>query len=138
MKEKALWKILNATSFEEGIAVENISEDIVLEKLDTEAYFTLLDIPIPDDKAGVIHYLQQDRLILKEDTGNWSITNLGAILLAKNLDDFNTVKRKGIRVIHYRGNNKLETIREQVGTKGYAIDFENIIDIVDNIIPRMK
>lgn len=97
LKEKALWKILNATSF---------------------------------------HYLEQDKLILKEDTGNWSITNLGAILLAKNLDEFNTVKRKGIRVIQYRGNNKLETIREQVGNKGYAIDFENIIDIVDNIIPR--
>lgn len=136
LKEKALWKILNATSFEDGIALENISEATILEKLDTEAYFTLLDIPIPDDKEGIFHYLEQDKLILKEDTGNWSITNLGAILLAKNLDEFNTVKRKGIRVIQYRGNNKLETIREQVGNKGYAIDFENIIDIVDNIIPR--
>ena len=86
LKEKALWKILNATSFEDGIAIENISEDTVLEKLDTEAYFTLLDIPIPDEKEGIFHYLQQDKLILKEDTGNWSITNLGAILLAKNLD----------------------------------------------------
>ena len=50
--------------------------------------------------------------------------------------EFNTVKRKGIRVIQYRGNNKIETIREQAGTKGYAIDFGNIINIVDNIIPR--
>ena len=136
LKEKELWKVLNATSFEDGIALENISGDEVLEKLDTSAYFKLLDIPFSDEKEGIFHYLLQDKLILKEETGNWSITNLGAILLATNLENFNSIKRKGIRVIQYRGNNKLETIREQVGNKGYAVDFENIIDIVDNIIPR--
>lgn len=136
LKEKSLWKILNATSFEDCIAMENISDDTILEKLDTESYFTLLNIPLPDEKKGIFHYLEQDKLILKEDTGKWSITNLGAILFAKNLNEFNTVKRKGIRVIQYRGNNKLETIREQVANKGYAIDFKNIVEIVDNIIPR--
>jgi hypothetical protein len=38
--------------------------------------------------------------------------------------------------LHEIRRNKLETIREQVGNKGYAIDFENIIDIVDNIFTR--
>ncbi len=136
LKEKALWKILNDTSFEDGIALENVSENTILQKLDTVSYFSLLDIPIPDEKEGIFHYLEQDNLIVKEDTGNWSITNLGAILLAKSLEDFNTVKRKGIRVIQYKGNNKLETVREHVGNKGYAINFENIIDVVDSIIPR--
>lgn len=136
LKEKALWKILNATSFEDGIALENVPTEELLNRLDYKSYFTLLDIPIPDEKDVVLHYFEQDKLISKENTGNWNITNLGAILFAKNLDDFASVKRKGLRIIQYRGNNKLETIREQTGNKGYAIDFENIIDIVDNIIPR--
>lgn len=136
LKEKALWKILNATSFEDGIALENISTEEVLKRLDYKSYFTLLDIPIPDEEDVILHYFEQDKLVVKENTGNWNITNLGAILFANKLDEFDNIKRKGIRVIQYRGNNKLETIREQVGNKGYAIDFENIIDIVDNIIPR--
>lgn len=136
LKEKELWRILNAASFEDSIAIENVSESEVLSKLDTESYFRLLDIPIPDDKEGIFHYLEQDKLIFKEDTGNWNITNLGAILFAKNLEDFSNIKRKGIRVIQYRSTNKLETIKEQIGTKGYAVDFENIINIVDDIIPR--
>ena len=136
IKEKNLWKILNNSSFEDGIAMENVSESETFEKLDTVSYFKLLNIPIPEEKESVFHYLQQDKIIIKADNGNWDITNLGAILFAKKLEDFNSIKRKGIRVIQYRGNNKLETIREQIGNRGYAIEFENIIDIVDNIIPR--
>lgn len=112
------------------------SEKEVMEKLDSLAYFKLLNIPIPEEKESIFHYLKQDNLITKGDNGNWNITNLGAILFARTLEDFNSIKRKGIRVIQYRGNNKLETVREQIGNRGYAIEFENIIDIVDNIIPR--
>lgn len=136
LKEKALWKILNSTNFEDGIAMENVLEKDIFEKLDTTSYFSLLSIPIPDEKENILHYFRQDKLISKSDNGNWNITNLGAILFAKNLEDFSSIKRKGIRIIQYKGNNKIETIREQVGNKGYAIEFENIIEIVDNIIPR--
>ena len=136
LKEKELWKYLNATSFEDSISLENLSSDEVLQKLDYSAYFSLLDIPFPDNKNGILHYLEQDNLIQNEDTGNWGITNLGAILFAKDIDDFKSIKRKGIRVIEYKGQNKLETIREQTGKKGYAIGFEGLINFVDSIIPR--
>ena len=57
-------------------------------------------------------------------------------MFAKDIDDFKSIKRKGIRVIEYKGQNKLETIREQTGKKGYAIGFEGLINFVDSIIPR--
>ena len=53
LKEKHLWKNLNEVSFEEGSAIENISENTILEKLDTKAYFHLLNIPIPDEKERI-------------------------------------------------------------------------------------
>lgn len=40
-----------------------------------------------------------------------------------------------MRVIQYRGNNRLETLREQVGTKGYASGFEGMISFINSLLP---
>lgn len=85
---------------------------------------------------GILNYLQEEEFIKKNENGKWDITNLGAILFAKNLNDFKNIKRKSIRVIQYDGKNKLRTIREEVGDKGYAIIFEGIIKYINTIIPK--
>ncbi len=56
--------------------------------------------------------------------GNGISPNLGAILFAKRLQDFLTLGRKAVRLIHYKGSSKLETIRELTVNKGYALGFE--------------
>lgn len=134
-KEKELWKVLNSIPFEDAIAMENISSDEVLRKIDYSAYFDLLRITLPDNKEQILYYLEQDEMIKKAETGNWNITNLGAILFAKDIEDFKSIKRKSIRVIQYKGNNKLETIREQEGKKGYAVGFEGLINYINNLLP---
>jgi predicted HTH transcriptional regulator len=55
------------------------------------------------------------------------ITNFGAIAAARDLQKFESLDRKRIRVIRYRGLNKVETQDEQLGRKGYAIGFEGLI-----------
>ncbi|MBU7128298.1 transcriptional regulator, partial [Staphylococcus aureus] len=35
----------------------------------------------------------------------------------------------------YKGNNKIETISEQVGIKGYACGFEGLIKYINNLLP---
>jgi len=48
------------------------------------------------------------------------ITNVGAILFAKKLQSFQYLGRKAVRLIHYRGNSRVETVRELEGNKVYA------------------
>ena len=36
----------------------------------------------------------------------YDITKLGSVLLAKNLDEFEEIGRKAVRVIVYKGKNK--------------------------------
>jgi predicted HTH transcriptional regulator len=60
---------------------------------------------------------------------------LGAILFAKDLKKFNNLKRKAIRVIQYKDNTKLETVKEIEGAKGYAVGFEGLIDYINNMLP---
>ena len=71
----------------------------------------------------------------KLDNAKYAITNLGAILFAKDLSKFNNLKRKAIRVIQYKDNTKFQTTKEIVGNKGYAVGFEGLIEYINNMLP---
>ena len=134
-KERALWRVFDRVSFEDGIAAERVSSEEVLLKLDYPAYFDLLEMPLPDGREAILDALQSDRLISSSRAGGFDITNLGTILFARNLADFPHLKRKAVRVIQYRGKGRTETIREQEGGRGYACGFEGLIAYIDGILP---
>jgi len=134
-KERALWRVFDRIPFERGIALEQVPGQTVFQLLDYPAYFDLLEIPLPDGRAAILEALRDDDLIQACDAGDWSITNLGALLFAKKLDAFPRLKRKAIRVIHYKGQGRLETLREQIGGKGYAGGFERLIDSIMTLVP---
>jgi len=134
-RERALWRVLDQTPFERGIARERVSDDEVLRVLDYPAYFDLLEWPLPANREGIIEALSGDGLIERGDAGGWNITNLGAVLFAKRLDDFPSLGRKAVRVIQYRGTSRIETLKEQVGGRGYASGFEGLIGYINGLLP---
>jgi len=134
-KEKVLWRIFDHTPFERLIAAEGLAADDALKLLEYPAYFDLLGLPLPDAKEGILRALVDDGMILKADNGTWSITNLGAILLAKKLGTFKGLARKAVRVITYKGRSRVETLHEQPGTKGYAVGFEGLIGYISSQVP---
>ncbi len=135
-KERALWRVFESTPFERIVASENASAEDVLSLLDYALYFDLLGIPHPNGYTAILESLAQDKLVHVCETGRWNITNLGVILFAKKLDSFPHLKRKAVRVIHYKGNGKQEPLREQIGSKGYAAGFEGLIDFIMALVPK--
>jgi ATP-dependent DNA helicase RecG len=134
-KERELWRVFDQVPFEQQCAAQNLPADRVLKLLDYPAYFDLTDQPLPEGRDAILHALVADRLIQKSDSGQWDVTNLGAILFAKQLKDFDTVARKAVRLVLYKGNSKLQTVRELTGTKGYAVGFEGLIDYLKTLLP---
>jgi predicted HTH transcriptional regulator len=134
-KERALWRIFDRMPFEDGIAAERVRDDEVLRLLDYPAYFDLLRGPLPENRDGILRALADDSLIHTCEAGGWNITNLGAVLFAKRLEDFRSLPRKAMRVIQYRGASRVDTIKEQVGTKGYASGFEGLIGFINGLLP---
>lgn len=134
-KERELWRVFDRVPFEKQIAVDNIDDGEVLNYLEYTKYFELLNLPLPENRQAILESLINDDLIKKTENGKYSITNLGAILFAKNLNSFSNLKRKAIRVVQYKDNTKFETIKEREGNKGYAVGFEGLIDYINNILP---
>ena len=135
--EKALWESFNKVPFEKQIAASNLSDDEVVLLLDHSGYFELFNLPYPETRTVALEVLQSDRLLLKADNGMLNITNLGAVLFAKDLGKFEHLARKAIRLIVYTGTNRhTGSANEKVGKRGYAIGFESLISHLKVLLPN--
>lgn len=134
--ERSLWRAFDKTPFEELIALSNLDSEGVLGLLDYPAYFSLLDLPLPSGPKSIIASLEGDKMIRANGAGHWGITNLGAILFARDLNAFRGLSRKALRLIVWDGKGRLKTTREQVGQKGYAAGFEGLIEFLTALLPR--
>lgn len=134
-KERELWRVFDRIPFEQQAAAANLNADQVLKLLSYSDYFDLTSQPLPEGRDGVLTALQADKMIGLQDNGQWFISNLGAILFAKQLSDFDQLARKAVRLILYKGNGRVETVREIDGIKGYAIGFEGLIDYIKTLLP---
>ena len=134
--ERELWRIFDATPFEEIRAAERVDGPGVLALLDYPSYFELTKQPHPTDRDGILARLEEDRMVVPNPAGGWDVTNLGAILFARDLTAFKGLSRKAVRVVLYEGKGRLKTAREQPGRKGYASGFAGLLDYLGGLLPR--
>ena len=114
--------------YELAYAKEKVSDADVVALLHTDAVFDLLlKMPYPSTRSKVIEKLIDEKLIVQSN-GYFHITNLGALLFAKDLRKFD-LERKAPRVIKYAGKNKLYTEKDQIETLGYSYSFIKLVRI---------
>lgn len=133
-RERKIWQNTHNSSFETKVAKSSLNADEVLSLIDYPVAFKLLRIPLPENKMALLEKLIEEKIIIKR-ASCYDITNLGAILFASNLKDFDSLSRKAVRVIFYKDNNRINAIKEQVGVKGYAVGFVGLVDYINANLP---
>jgi len=133
-KERKIWERTNKKVFEKEMAAHNCSGDEVLGLLDYKKYFSLIGLPFTSNPDFILEKFIAEKLIVK-NRDRFNITNLGAILFASNLEAFEGLARKSVRVIIYKGKNRLHTVKEKNGRKGYAAGFEELIQYISDQLP---
>lgn len=131
--------MLNSTAprWEELRASSLLPIEAAVESLDLEAIAKLLQRPLPTEMDLLAHWLIEEGILTPDGRGYY-ITNFGAIAAARRLEQFPTLERKRIRVIRYRGTNKVETIDELQGQRGYASGFEGLIRYLKRLLPHSE
>jgi predicted HTH transcriptional regulator len=112
-----------------------LDEQQVVELLDTQTFFELLNLPYPTERAAVLERLNSEGLI-DQDGSTYTIRRLGALLLARHLERFPDVSRKAPRVVVYAGESKLDTRLDQTGGRGYAVGFQDLVHFVMSQLPQ--
>lgn len=133
-KERKIWLKTREFKFEKGLTDKNLSAIEVLHLLDYPTYYRLLELPVPKGQETILEKFIEEKLIQRSESG-YAITNLGAILFATSLKSFDSLSRKAIRLVLYKGKSRLETIKEQQGDRGYAVGIEGLIQFITDILP---
>ncbi len=130
------------TIFEEGKpdwleehSLKELSSEKIVELLDTQAFFQLLNLPYPTTQTGVLDRLLSERLIDRVGS-HFSIRRLGGILLARHLADFPDLARKAPRVVVYDGVGKLLTKLDHTHPNGYAVGFRDLVQFIVSQLPQ--
>ena len=120
-KEAIIWQKSSQKSFESLVCKSSLTPIELVELLDFHKFASLQKIR-EQSIPTAIDQMCTAKLLRDRKSGRYDITNLGALLLARSLDEFGlTLKRKAFRVIHYSGKDKLNAIDEEEGDRGYAV-----------------
>ncbi len=135
-KERRLWGLLQTERFEEGLALFAVPAAELPMLLDVPAFFETLKLATPSSPEAIPERLVEERLIVRRDDGRFDITNLGAIAFARDLNRFETLRRKAFRFVKYKGRGRTEAEGEIGFTRGYAAGFEEIVGRVMEALPH--
>lgn len=135
---RALWTKLQSHAWESGIATPFLDGEDILLKLDYAKYFEMTGQRLPDNRNGIFEKLAAEHLIEKDVGKYWNITNLGAILFARQLTDFpSAIARKAIRFVAYKGVTRADNVSyRQDGQLGYAVGFSGLIGYINGLLPN--
>lgn len=126
-KERKIWQNIDKKSFGKGITIENLTVSEVLNLLDYSKFFSLTKQELPTETNKFVKKMAEHNLAKKNFENSFDITNLGGILFAKDLSKFATLKRKSVRVVIYKGDTRVNILKNHEGALGYAVSFENLI-----------
>ena len=124
-------------TFEKRTACSGCTIDTVLNLLDYQKLYELIDKRIPQDQARIMDQMvEYDMIEQNEDLYN--ILNLGAILFARRLKDFEHLANKEVIVRKYAGSNNLVMDLEYKMSVGYAVGFDDMIDTIMRFTSKEK
>ena len=133
----SLWSILVRSVFEEQIVAERVPIDDVFATLDWESYLRLTGAPECLDRDTILGRLEAAKLVAQCDAGGWNVTNLGAILFARKLSEFESLKNRTVRVVRYDGLGRgADIIEQRQGNIGYAAGFEGLLAYINRQLTK--
>jgi predicted HTH transcriptional regulator len=116
------------------MAIRAATSADVLALLDVDPLFELLREPRPVGDAAVLDRLSREELIASDLQGGFDITNLAILAFARDLRE-TPLARKSVRIVRYRGTDKLETLEEREPTAGYAAGFQAMLHTLLGLVP---
>jgi ATP-dependent DNA helicase RecG len=137
-RERALWAKCSRSDFEATPAVMDVGADEVLSLLDWAAYLAHKGIKELPEPSVVLEYLEQESFVAARAINRFDITNLGALLYARDLTKFQLIGRKPLRVVQYRSKSRVESIGERVFDAGYALSFVPALRHISGLLPTVE
>ena len=136
MTTKELRELLVASK-EQEVAKAALSNSDIAGLLDIQTYFDDIGLPQPETTQAVVEKFVSEKLA-KATGKQYGITNLGALLFAKDLRQFEGLENKAIRVLQYESTNNSVAKVDRYFYKGYASGFSELVNFVYALLPAKE
>jgi len=104
--------------------------------LDLDHYFAIMPDTKPATGDEALSALERRGLVRADQaTGLYAISTVGALFLARSLDDFPTLRMRRIRFIRYAGADRVTATFEHFESRGYALAFEDLLMLIASHTP---
>lgn len=135
--ERQLQSKIADRSFETIAAKSCLTYEEVLSLLDFDTLYNMRQGRVSVEKDILLDEAINSHILRDNRDGTYDITNLGAILYARNLQNFPHLSSKSVRIVKYPGQSKLGDIQEERSVGGYVVEFQRLFQyILDKVIAR--
>lgn len=128
-REAAIWATVNRFSFEQLVLETGLGPEDIENRFNVDALINGLK-EFPRSPEGRLNVLEQEDCIRRDLQGGYDATNLLGLAAAKDMNQWPTLERKGIRIIIYEGTNKLHAKSDRWGQIGYVASFNNALAFI--------
>ncbi|HEX2889912.1 ATP-binding protein [Vineibacter terrae] len=137
-RARMLWAATSRVSFEQGIALGHVTAEVVAREFACSELLALVGKPSAT-LSQVIDTLLAQQLIVDNRQGRFDVTNLLALLAARDLSTHPSIRTKAPRVVVYEGTSKVVGKgRDVTGQLGYAISFKRLLRYVMENVPTRE
>ena len=136
--EKELWSRILSQEFETLSARSSVTLEEVYELLDLDAFYRMRQNRVPVEKDLILKEAIRNGILRDNRDTTYDITNFGALLYSRNLQDFQRLSHKNIRIIRYVGTSKLTTIEEYRSRGGYLVEFDQLLSRIMGMIVKQE
>lgn len=134
-KEAELWRRLQRADFEERVAEKDLSIDELPDLLDIDAFFELMGSRRPSSVEAALPFLAEQGLVYRQDNGRCSISNLGALLVARRIPDFPALRKRPLRVVRFAGKGNIDILDDRTFEEGYALSLPKAEAYIMSVVP---
>lgn len=135
--EQKIWAVASRFGFESTVIEPNATWKHVEENYEFNRLLRMLKKQYDTDE-GLISTLESLELLKPNLEKNVDVRALMALTCANDLDHTSLLNDKTVRVIVYKGNDKLEALSDVEGRRGYTVAFENMLKYVLERIPHKE
>lgn len=118
--------------------MKNIVSSELPSLLYIDAYYELNRLTRPSSLEGILVDFVEQEILRKQDDEAFTITNLGALLLAKDLSVFPNLRKRPLRILKFEGNGNFNILDDKTFNEGYAISLQRAEDYIKAVIPSKE
>jgi ATP-dependent DNA helicase RecG len=135
--ERTIWAVTSRYAFEGTVTEPNVTWKHIEEQYSYKQLLKMLKKQY-DTVDGAIAILAASDLIPGNLQGNFDVLALMDLTCARNMNRISLLADKTVRVIVYKGSDKLEALSDREGYRGYTTTFESLMEYLMDKIPHRE